>query len=106
MESSLDSVDSIPFQTPDQVKPAQRSEKDKQRKFSRALKEKMEEELHEGAKEHRQDEFVQDDDSQQAPEPETSGIETPGDENRSAIRPEDDPTQEDSSPDRRIDLKA
>lgn len=106
MESSLDSVDNIPFQTPDQVKPAQRSEKDKQRKFSRALKEKMEEELHEGGKEHRQDEFVQDDDCQQTPEPVTSEVEPPGDENRSGIRPEDDPTHEDSSPDKRIDLKA
>ena len=106
MESSLDSVDNIPFQTPDQLKRVQRSEKEKQQKFSKALKEKMEEELHEGRKEHRHDEFVQDDDNRQTPEPGTSGTETPGDENRSAIRPEDDSTDDDSSHDRGIDLKA
>ena len=106
MESSLDSVDNIPFQTPDQLKPVQRSEKDKQRKFSKALKEKMEEELHEGGKEHRQDEFVHDDDNRQTPESKTTGTKEAEDENKSGTRPEDDPTKEDSSPDRRIDLKA
>lgn len=106
MESSLDSVDNIPFQTPDQLKPVQRSEKDKQRKFSKALKEKMEEELHQGGKEHRQDEFIHEDDDLSTSQLQASGIDKPGDENESVIQPKDDPSHDDSVTDRRIDLKA
>ena len=106
MDSSLHSVDNIPFQTPDQLNRVQRSEKDKQKKFSKALKEKMEEKLHDGSKENRQDEFIHDDEDRQTSEQETSEIERPGDEIESSKRLEDESTDDDSSIDGHVDLKA
>ena len=106
MESSLDSVDNIPFQTPDQVKPVQQSEKDKQRKFYGALKEQMEEELHKGRKEYRQDEFVQDEDNRQTSGQQATGSKPPGRENKSDVEPENDTTHQDSPSDTHVDLKA
>ena len=106
MDSSLHSVDNIPFQTPDQLNRVQRSEKDKEKKFSKALKEKMEEKLNEGSKENRQDEFLHYDENRQTSEQETSGIERSGDESESTKRPEDDSTDDDPSTEGHIDLKA
>lgn len=59
MNESFDSVENInQFVNPDKVKPTHQSERDKDRKFSRALKEQMEEDLEKKKKRKSQDSFV------------------------------------------------
>ena len=59
MDSPVDNVDfTSPYQGSDQVSPLHRSERDKERKFARALKEKLEEDLEKRKKRHKQDALV------------------------------------------------
>ena len=106
MDASLDSVENIPFQTLDQVKPAQQSEKDRQRKFSRALKEKMEEELRKERRGHDRDEFIQDQDQQRPSEDQEPPSDLSRQHQRTGAEAEVDVENADSSTSPRIDVKA
>ena len=55
---SPDAVDSPKYVSTDRVQPTQHSERDKRQKFSKALKEKLEEELEKKRKRQEKDELV------------------------------------------------
>ena len=76
MDTPMDSVDNIPYTSPDRVKGMQKSEKDKQRKFSKALKEKMEEDQGKKKKTAQNDELLlerEDVEPEESAEEQTSG---------------------------------
>ena len=102
MDSPIDHVENTtPYQGSDQVSPAHRSERDKDRKFARALKEKLEEELEKKKKQPKQDSVTLGDETQTEPEPEQ---EEPVDTDASPTGTDVEDQQEPAE--RHIDLKA
>lgn len=107
MDESFDSVDNVNrYMNPDKVKPAHHSERDKDRKFARTLKEKMEEDLERKKKKKKRDTVV-------IGEPPEEKPETVAREDDKAVEVEQPPDAEPNEPDREdkqdtghIDLKA
>ncbi|UCC43408.1 MAG: hypothetical protein JSU65_09705 [Candidatus Zixiibacteriota bacterium] len=64
VDTPLDGTDAISYQPPGKVNPMQESEREKQRQSSRALKEKMEDDLTKRKREQMQDEVVLGEDHQ------------------------------------------
>ena len=58
MDAPIDSVDKTPYPVPGKVNPLHHSEREKQREFSKALQEQMEEELEKSRKERAEDELL------------------------------------------------
>ena len=101
MDSSIDNIDNVhQYRPADEVSPLHRSERDKERKFAKELKEKLEEELDKQKKRHQQDLVVlhEFDD-----EPDDSGKEPPDSADTSDRH---EPVDESAPPDDHIDVKA
>jgi len=106
MDESFDSVDNInQYVNPDKVKPAHHSERDKDRKFSRALEEKMEEDLEKKKKKKKRDTFIHRED----PGDEDAPDDREEEERNDVQEPDSDATelnQEDKQNSGHVDLKA
>jgi len=106
MDESFDSVDNInEYVNPDKVKPAHHSERDKDRKFSRALEEKMEEDLEKKKKKKKRDTFIHRED----PGDEDAPDDREEEERNDVQEPDSDATelnQEDKQNSGHVDLKA
>ncbi|HUV31671.1 MAG TPA: hypothetical protein VMY05_11360 [Acidobacteriota bacterium] len=103
MDKQLDSVEHVPYQSSDRVKPLQESEREKQRKFAQALREKMEEELGKGRRKGQEDELLLEDDDR--PASEDDGREGEDSSRAGADEPETD-TPGSPDTDAHIDVKA
>jgi hypothetical protein len=106
MDSPVDNVDfTSPYQGSDQVSPLHRSERDKERKFARALKEKLEEDLEKRKKRDKQDALV----LERRPDIDKPHVlDKPDEETESTARAADVDDDEDQEPQssEHIDLRA
>ena len=78
MDTQLDSVEHVPYQSSDRVKPLRESEREKQRKFARALQEKMEEELGKRRRKAQEDELLLEEDDSPVSENDREGRDSSG----------------------------
>jgi hypothetical protein len=99
-------IERTQYQPQDKVQPLQHSERDKRRKFSKDLKDKLEDDLEKGRKHQQKDELIlaqdEESDSRDRADDESQQEES---STSSEERPETD-AQEDSSEEEHIDLKA
>jgi hypothetical protein len=106
MDSSLDSVDNVPYLAPEDVKPVERSKKEKRRKFSKALREKMEEDLEKRRRQRQGDELVLGTDDKPRGEDEQKDKQASDEQSSSTATPAGSPDSKDEDDDRHIDVKA
>jgi len=106
MDETYDSLDSVnPYLNPDKVTPTHHSERDKDRKFARTLKEKLEEDLEKRKKKRKKDALVlhRDDLEEESPD-EADG--SPQEETREDIPDDQGLDDDDKQESGHIDLKA
>ena len=106
MDETYDSLDSVnPYLDPNKVTPAHHSERDKDRKFARTLKEKLEEDLEKRKKKRKKDALVlrRDELEEESPDETES---SPPEETREDIPADRELDEEDGQDPGHIDLKA